>query len=73
MKKLIVYILMILATAGITGVGVYHHKDDIVRILHLDNKEEVKQEVNQGQDENQGENIYLSIGSTHYEYKPTTR
>ena len=53
MKKLIAYILTILATAGITGVGVYHHKKDIARILHLDNKEEVKQEVNQGQDEKQ--------------------
>ena len=62
MKKLIAYILAILATAGVTGVGVYHHKDDIARILHLENKEEVKQEVNQGQyenqdqDQNQGEN-----------------
>lgn len=56
MKKLIAYILAILATAGVTGTACYVHKDDITRILHLDNKEEIKQEINQGQDENQNQN-----------------
>lgn len=55
MKKLIAYILAILATAGVTGTACYVHKDDITRILHLDNKEEIKQEINQGQDENQNQ------------------
>ena len=51
MKKLIAYLLTIAATAGVAGVGVYQHKDDIAHGLGLDKQEEIKQEINQGQEQ----------------------